>query len=403
MNCGKPVRLRIPLIISSICLLHGLTSLAEPADSLSRIEFLGHEIRFEGMKPLPESSIRDIGALERIDERLSATAGDLVGEMKAIRKEKGLCDWLSYQLIRKVSERLAPKKRDYFTYTATKWHFLKALGYEPLLGVGGDRILLYVRTSERVYNLPVKSVEGGEYVCLNFHDYGFDEDVATLGMDFLRTQSAGGRDFSFQIDRLPEFPESSYVERSLEFPYGRSLQTFHVRTNELLRQFLSNYPVTDYNNQFGIPLSPLTRSSLVEPLRKKLSGMSREKGLEYLLALTRHAFPFANDSESFGREKRLSAEETLAYGNSDCEDRAALFFCLVREIYDLPMIVLSYPDHVTVAVKLDGAHQKGIVHEGERYLPCEPTPQSRELRLGEMLPHLEGMPFEVIHSHRPKL
>jgi hypothetical protein len=390
-----------PLTITTLCLFLGLTALAETADSLSRIEFLGQEIRFEGKLTLPQASNMDIQSLERIEESLSTHTEDLAREMQAIRREKGLCDWLSYQLIRRVSERLAPKKKDYFTYTATKWHFLKALGYEPLLGLGGDRILLYVKTSERVYNLPVKSVEGREYVCLNFHDYGFDEGLTTLGMEFVKAQNAAGRDFSFQIDRLPEFPASAYVARDLSFPYGRSLQTFQVRTNDLLRQFLSNYPVTDYGNQFSIPLSPLTRSSLVEPLRKKLTGMSREKGLEYLLALTRHAFPFATDTEAFGREKRLSAEETLAYGNSDCEDRAALFFCLVREIYDLPMIVLSYPDHVTVAVGLNGSHPRGILHEGVWYLPCEPTPQSKELGIGEMLPGLKGIPFEVIHSHRP--
>lgn len=396
----QPLNRSLTITIIGLCL--GLSARAMPSDSLGSIEFLGREIRWEAPMEMPAVASGDLEELERIDERLEAATRELVAEMQAVRKEKGLCDWLSYQLIRRVSDRLAPKKRDYFAYTATKWHFLKAMGFEPLLGVGGSKVLLYIRTSDRVYNLPFKTIEGRQYVCLNFHDYGYDEAVAAVGMRFLRPDTPSASDFSFSIDRLPEFPASAYVERDLTFPFGRTRQTFQVRTNETLRQFLSNYPVTDYGNQFSIPLSPMTRASLVEPLKRRLEGMDREKGLEYLMALTRHAFPFATDTETFGREKRLSAEETLAYGNSDCEDRAALFFCLVREIYDLPMIVLAYPDHVTVAVRLEGTSERGILHEGERYLPCEPTPQSRELKPGELLPRLKGQAFEVIHSHRPR-
>lgn len=392
---------RKPFTISLICLSLGLSCWAGPADSLSSIEFLGEEIRWESVIELPRASNGDIRDLELIEERLWTVTPGLVKEMQALRRDKGLCDWLSYQLIRRVSEKLAPKKKDYFAYTATKWHLLKELGFDPLLGIGGSRILLYVRSSDRIYNLPVKSMDGKQFVCLNFHDYGYDERIASVGMAFVKPQSSAGSDFSFTIDRLPEFPASAYVERDLSFPYGRTRQTLHVTTNEWMRQFLSNYPVTDYGNQFDIPLSPMTRSSLVEPLKHRLAGMEREKGLEYLMALTRHAFPFSTDTEAFGREKRLSAEETLSYANSDCEDRAALFFCLVREVYDLPMIVLAYPDHVTVAVRLNGSQPRGILHEGEWYLPCEPTPQSRELRVGEMLPSLKGQSYEVTHFHRP--
>ena len=389
-------------IISLVCVCLSLSASAGPSDSSLHVEFLGREIRFEPNNGIPAVVNRDVRDVERISGKLEATTAGLLLEMQAIRREKGLCDWLTYQMIRRVSERLAPKQSDYFAYTVTKWHLLKAMGYEPLLGVGGSRVLLYVRTSDRVYNLPIKTAAEKEYVCLNFHDYGFDERVSNLEMDFVHSPTGRGTDFSFAIDRLPDFPESSFVDRDLSFNYGRRTERFQVKTNEALRQFMRNYPVTDYDKQFGIPLSTQTRSTLIEPLKGKLTGLPVEKGVEYLLALTRNAFPFATDTETFGREKRLSAEETLSYGNSDCEDRAALFFCLVREVYNLPMVVLSYPEHVTVAVRLGGRPTNAVLHEGESYTPCEPTPQSRELKVGEMLPELRGKPFEVIHSHRPE-
>ena len=77
------------------------------------------------------------------------------------------------------------------------------------------------------------------------------------------------------------------------------------------------------------------------------------------------------------KRKRLSPEQTLLYENSDCDDRAALFFYLVKEIYDLPMIVLAYPKHITIAVQFDKPVGKPIVYNGQRYYVCEPTPQKK--------------------------
>ena len=116
---------------------------------------------------------------------------------------------------------------------------------------------------------------------------------------------------------------------------------------------------------------------------------------------TRHAFIFESDTEIFGREKRLSPEETLLYEKSDCEDRSALFFVLVKEIYDLPMIVLSSPEHVTVAVKLDKPSRHPILYEGEKYTICEPTPQRRELKVGKEISTIRKQHFIVEFSYEP--
>ena len=105
--------------------------------------------------------------------------------------------------------------------------------------------------------------------------------------------------------------------------------------------------------------------------------------------------------KNFGKEKRLTPEQTLLYENSDCEDRAALFFYLVKEIYDLPMIVLAYPKHVTVAVKFDKPVGHTIVYNGNKYSVCEPTPQKQDLRLGESLPELKKSSFEVVYAYHP--
>ena len=119
------------------------------------------------------------------------------------------------------------------------------------------------------------------------------------------------------------------------------------------------------------------------------------------MRFTRYAFLFAPDREYFGTEKRLTPEQTLLYENSDCEDRAALFFYLVKEIYNLPMLVLTYPEHVTVAVKLDKPVGKPIVFNGEKYSVCEATPQQDDLAIGQIIPSLRKAKYEIAFAYRP--
>jgi hypothetical protein len=170
--------------------------------------------------------------------------------------------------------------------------------------------------------------------------------------------------------------------------------------NEEMRNYFTNYPVTSYESQFNIPINNITSASLINNLKVKLKNLPVKKGVELLMYFTRTAFDFANDTEVFGREKRLSPEETLLYEKSDCEDRAALFFYLVKEIYNLPMIVLSYPDHVNVGVELDG---KGytINYNNKSFTVCEPTPQKKNLPIGKIQTDRKSNYYEVAYSYNP--
>jgi hypothetical protein len=119
------------------------------------------------------------------------------------------------------------------------------------------------------------------------------------------------------------------------------------------------------------------------------------------MRFTRYAFLFEADAKIYGNEKRLTPEQTLLFEQSDCEDRAALFFYLVKEIYNLPMIVLAYPEHVTVAVKFDKPVGKPIIYNGEKYSVCEPTPQKEDLALGQQIPTLTRSSYEVVYAYNP--
>jgi hypothetical protein len=125
-------------------------------------------------------------------------------------------------------------------------------------------------------------------------------------------------------------------------------------------------------------------------------------GVEYLMYFTRNGFAFENDTKAYGREKRLSPEETLLSDKSDCEDRSALLYFLIKEIYNLPMIVLSYPEHITIAVKLDKPVKHQIIYKGESFTICEPTPQKKEFKLGEQSIEMSKQPYEIAFTYHPR-
>lgn len=328
----------------------------------------------------------------------------LVQALLDYKKLYQLDDWLYYQLIRKTAQLISPKADNYFRYTLYKWFLLTRSGYDATLKTNGEKLLFYVQSDENIYNIPFYLKDGKQYVCLNYHDYGANIDFLTeIFTEVSYPEIEGQKGFSYKVTNLPDFKLSDYEEKDLQFKYKEKNYRFKVKLNPQIKAIFANYPVVDYESYFNIPLSKATYTSLIPLLKKSVKGMNIKNGVDYLMRFTRYAFLFETDSRQFGAEKRLSPEQTLLYEQSDCEDRAALFFYLIKEIYDLPVIVLSFPEHVTIAVKFD-KQPAGvpIIYNGEKYYVCEPTPQKKDLALGKLLPQLNKAPYTIAYAYTPR-
>jgi hypothetical protein len=308
---------------------------------------------------------------------------------------------LIYQLIRRVAEQINSKYEDYTQYTLTKFALLSAIGFEPLIYTSNEKILLYIKSSDTIYNLPNKRINGKQYVCLNYHDYAFQINFQKEKFYKLFEHLAKeGRDFHYNITYLPSFQRSSYLEKSIAFIYKHKLEKFRVPINTEIQDYFTNYPVTEYRYQFNIPFSEITYNTLIPELKSRVNKLTIEKGVEYLMVFVRDGFEFETDTKLFGREKRLSAEETLISSSSDCEDRSALFFSLVKEVYNLPMAIISYPEHVNVAVLLPKPKGTSVVVENQRFTICEPTPQKIKRGIGWMSKEVSKQPFEIAYVYK---
>lgn len=372
--------------------------------NMLRIEFYGDTIELplvpspvDFNEPLSQPAIQNF--IQQMDMQ---DWNGVINSLLVYKEKQKPDDWLYYQLIRKTAQQFSPKTDNYIRYTLYKWYFLSKTGYNSLLTISNDKILFYVQSDERIYNIPYRIKDGKQFVCLNYHDYGYQVDFETSPFSEVAIAfPQATQSFSYRVKKMPPFNSSEYQEKELQFSYQNKDYHFRIRLNPQVKTLFANYPSMDYEAYFNMPLSQETYSSFIPLLRKNLKGMSVKNGVDFIMHFTRYAFLFKPDQEVFGQEKRLTPEQTLLYENSDCEDRAALFFFLVKEIYNLPMLVLEYPQHVTVAVQFDKAYGTAIAYNGQHYSVCEPTPQKNDLHIGQLIPELTSVPYQVAYAYAP--
>jgi hypothetical protein len=325
---------------------------------------------------------------------------DLIVQLKKFSEKNHLDHWLYYQLIRRVADQLAPKAEDYTRYTLYKWHLLSLSGFDAILTYSNGKILFYALSTENIYNIPIRKEGDKTYVCLNYHDYGkidFSKDhFRKLELSVPNAENA----FSYRVNSIPELKKSNN-EKELNFTYNNSEYKFRIKLNPTIATYFKNYPTTDYEEHFNIPLSRETYNSLIPSLKKYLRGSNTKDGIDFLMHFTRYSFLFKPDTENYGGEKIYSPEMTLLSESSDCEDRVSLFYYLVKEIYNLPMIVMVYPKHVSIAVHFDKSFGKTIEYNGRKFTICEPTPQEQDLRMGESIPSLANVPYQIAFAYEP--
>ena len=367
-------------------------------------EFYGDTIHLT-MQPSMLVSIPETLQNEQVLEFYAALErsgfSSIADSLKEHKENNKYDDWLYYQLIRKTAQIVSPKSENYYRYTLYKWYLLSKSGYRTLLSLSNSKLLFYVASDETIYNLPIRIKGNRQYVCLNYHDYENFNFNTEAFIDIQIKEQERCKSFSYKVSQLPDFKQTDYKEKEIQFQYYESEYHFKVKLNPQIKTIFKNYPVVDYALQFNIPLSKETYGSLIPDLKKKVKGMKTRNGINFLMHFTRYAFLFEPDETAFGKEKRMSPEETLIYGQSDCEDRAALFFYLVKEIYKRPMIVLVYPKHVTIAVNLDKPIGKPILYNGKTYSICEPTPQKEYLPIGKLAPELEHESYIIAYGYAP--
>lgn len=318
----------------------------------------------------------------------------LLNHLLAAKGQFKLNDYLFFKLARTTLNAIyqgqSPRAQE-----ITLYKLLIDSGFDARLTFRGDRIFINVYTTEELFEVPIIEAEGRTYANLSCAD-GDCQGRQRLFI-FNDHPNPRGKSFGFQLPNWPELAEQP-VEKDLQFNFHGITQHLKVTFDKTMVDIMTDYPFIHEYCYLDTPLSPTLSRSLLPQLEGYMQHMDTQQQLELLASFTRSAFAYKEDNEYFGRSKPMVPEEVFGYSYSDCEDRSALFFALVRDLLDLPMAVIAYDDHLTVAVGSDMPGDS-FNYKGQRYIFIDPTGPRNSSRIGVVPPGYEDKSFTVIGTY----
>lgn len=317
----------------------------------------------------------------------------LLEQLLKHKAELALNDWLYYEMILEALRAIHPSgSKNQITLLA--WYLLVSSDYDTRITYLQSQLYLYAYSNESIFETPMIVDKGRHFINLT-HIHNRQPDSGQRLNMFAPSVSNLDKSFSFDLSDLPQLPIKK-LSRKFAFKSGEQSYAFEVDIDQTIYQLLNHYPIFEEIKYMEIPFSETVRSSLIPQMEKILTGKAQLEQLQILVAFTRSAFKYKEDKEHFGYSRPMIPEEVLHYPYSDCEDRSALFYRLVKNILDLPMIVIGYENHLTVAVATTEPIGQAISFEGKDYYICDPTGPSNSNDVGAPPEEYRGQRFEIL-------
>jgi len=320
----------------------------------------------------------------------------LLATLQARVVEWGLNDWLYGQLIRQCLHRLYGAGTNDPAVELTTYFLLAKSGFDVRLTYRSKLVQVNVYTLDVLYEIPLIQENNRQYANLSNKEKGTPLNNSMYLLD--HRPNPTGKPFSFTFNQWPVFCASTQ-QRMVAFAYAGENHEVAVTYHTGIARLLQDYPLVDEYWYLDAPLSNGLLQSLVPELNELMAGRSQVDALALLAAFTRSAFNYKDDKQVFGSNKPLVADELFFYPFSDCEDRCALFFALAKVLLDLPMIVIAYDDHLSIAVALEGRVGNTVSYQGANYTFCDPTGPKYSSEIGEIPQGYEGKSFEIIGQY----
>lgn len=316
-------------------------------------------------------------------------------DLQLHKEELQLNDWLYYQLIKRSID-LIYKTRSTQEKTLLAWFLLNKSNLDTRITFRDDSVFLIAYTQEKIFEVPLIKQEGKTFVNISeIGNHQYNEGPVYL-LDFIPNPK--GRSFSFSLGNMPAFhPEIE--QKYIKFNFLDSTYHWPVQVDRTFIQLMKDYPFIDESEYVRAPMSAPLLNSLIPQIKQSIKGMDTQLSVQFLVNFTRSAFQYKEDKEYFGRSKPMIPDEVLHYPVSDCEDRSALFYALIEQTLALPMVLIAYPDHLSVGVYLPQVRGETIYYQGKKYLYCDPTGPDNSLEIGRIPADLKGVPYEIIHSY----
>lgn len=383
-----------------ICITLSVSSSSAVFANNIQVQLLQHNISLP-IWQLPESTIDFDNAQQKkqfktLHELFASTPFNALRDSLLVQQQKmSLNDWLLYQVINDYSSQLQQQWNPAFPVEVINWFILNQLNKDARIGWTKKQFALFVKINEEIFEAPIIEEDGSHFINLSAIDRQKKKTKAQAIYLANFTPNPQGDFFSFALSQLPNIP-SKNTKKKLLFKYKNQQYAINFTTDANIPLLFKNYPLLHETAYFDVPLSPITKTSLLKELNIILAGFSNEEKLAFLATLSRSAFQYKEDGEFFGFSKPMVADEVFFYPYSDCEDRSALFFNLVKELLPYPQLVIAFPDHISIAVAFPSKHGRPILYNGKKYYICDPTGPANNSEIGTFPPDYKNTPYSIL-------
>lgn len=346
----------------------------------------GDSMRFS-LTDTSEASVSE--ALKKLD---SEDFKILLSDCLNLKDKLRLGDWGYVDMLRVVSEHFLGKGTN--EAVLLQIYILDQSGYNVRIAERDDKLLLVLtlEKNSRTSTYP--------YLRDNPQDYVLDEEAAKKKENHnyksFEATLSGKKTASLKMSAIPRLSKDmgpSKIFKSEKYP-----DTFaEIAVNKNLIDFYKNYPLNkNFGNYVRASLSGEIKKTLYPVLRAQISGKTKLEAANILINFVQTAFNYKKDVDQFGYEKTFFGDETFYYPDSDCEDRSILFAILVRELLDLDLVFLVYPEHMATAIDFGDEEVPGstIYWKGKKYVISDPTYKRAEI--GQCMPEYQNVKPEII-------
>lgn len=376
------------LFLFSVELLQAERTLVRFYSELVELEYDKSILPRQDLKISGPAISRFYGQLERSQYQ------SLLEDLQSQKEQLQLNDWLYFKLCQQATKQIYKnrKKQEQLIFI---WFLLNQSGLDTRITFREQEVFLCAYTNEKIFDAPLIMLDDKIYV--NISEIGnevYDEGPVYL-LDFIPNPK--GRSFSFSLNIMPRL-KPEIEQKYIRFQFLDSLYHWPVQVDRSYIQIMKDYPFIDETEYVRAPMSNPLLNSLLPQIKNSIKDMDTQLSVQFMVNFTRSAFKYMEDKEYFGRSKPMIPDEVLHYPVSDCEDRSALFYALVEHTLGLPMILIAYPDHLSVGVYLPQVLGETIYYQGKKYLYCDPTGPDNSLEIGQIPKDLRNIPYEIIHA-----
>jgi hypothetical protein len=315
-----------------------------------------------------------------------------IQHLQQFKTERQLNDWLFFLLVHATHAHAFPKATP-AQIAVLNWFVLTRCGYDARLAYFESKVSLYLGTQSFLFEVPYLEEKQKRYVNVSAIVHPDTKDSQFYWPVYIDQPQP--KSFSFELEQWPLLPPKP-ITQNFRFSFEGNPIEWSGQIDALPADIMARFPLLEEAAYLHIPTSAFTQNTLIAQIEQELKDKPLREKVSILASFTRSAFVYAEDIDQFGSNKPMTAEETLLYPASDCEDRVALFLQIAKNLIPAPMIAIAWPDHLSIGIAAPEIGGDFVRWKGKKYFICDPTGPENNSQIGIIPEDYREQAFEVI-------